>query len=86
MGKDERIDSRGRESAVNSAVGGLLSWVAGKDSVKRGIPPRTAPWARFCPGCPERAARRTSARGCRMGYPTPPRRSCRAKQTGKSAG
>ena len=28
MAKDERIDRRGRESAVNSAVGGLLSWVA----------------------------------------------------------
>jgi len=39
MAKDERIDRRGRESAVNSAVGGLLSWVAGKDSVKRGTSP-----------------------------------------------
>ena len=39
MIKDERIDRRGRESAVNSAVGGLLSWVAGKDSVKRGTSP-----------------------------------------------
>ena len=39
MAQDERIDSRGRESAVNSAVGGLLSWVAGKDSVKRGASP-----------------------------------------------
>ena len=28
-----------RESVVNSAVGGLLSWVAGKDSVKRGTSP-----------------------------------------------
>ena len=28
-----------RVSAVNSAVGGLLSWVAGKDSVKRGRSP-----------------------------------------------
>ena len=39
MAKDERIDGRGRESAVNSAVGGLLSWAAGKDSVKRGTSP-----------------------------------------------
>jgi hypothetical protein len=39
MAKDERIDRRGRESAVNSAVGGLLSWVVGKDSVKRGTSP-----------------------------------------------
>jgi hypothetical protein len=39
MAKDERIDRRGRESAVNSAVGGLLSWVAGQDSVKRGTSP-----------------------------------------------
>jgi hypothetical protein len=39
MVKDERIDRRGRESAVNSAVGGLLSWVAGKDSVNRGTSP-----------------------------------------------
>ena len=38
MANDE-IDRRGRESAVNSAVGGLLSWVAGQDSVKRGISP-----------------------------------------------
>ena len=37
MAKDERIDRRGRESAVNSAIGSLLSWVAGKDSVKRGL-------------------------------------------------
>ena len=36
MANEERIDRRSRESAVNSAVGGLLSWVAGKDSVKRG--------------------------------------------------
>jgi hypothetical protein len=36
MTKDERTESRGRESAVSSAVGRLLSWVAGKDSVKRG--------------------------------------------------
>lgn len=28
-----------RVSAVNSAVGELLSWVAGKDSVKRGKSP-----------------------------------------------
>ena len=35
----ERIDRRGGESAVNSAVGGLPSWVAGNDSVKRGISP-----------------------------------------------
>lgn len=33
--KDENRD----ESAVNSAVGGLLSWVAGKDSTKRGSSP-----------------------------------------------
>jgi hypothetical protein len=39
MAKNGRIDGRGRESAVNSAVGGLLSWVAGKDSVKRGTSP-----------------------------------------------
>jgi hypothetical protein len=39
MAKDKRIDGRARESAVNSAVGGLLSWVAGKDSVKRGTSP-----------------------------------------------
>jgi hypothetical protein len=39
MAKDKRIDHRGRESAVNSAVGGVLSWVAGKDSVKRGNSP-----------------------------------------------
>jgi hypothetical protein len=39
MAKDERIDGRGRESAVNSAIGGLLSWGAGKDSVKRGASP-----------------------------------------------
>jgi hypothetical protein len=38
MAKDQRID-RGRQSGVNSAVGGLLSWVAGKDSVKRGASP-----------------------------------------------
>lgn len=34
MANDERIDRRGRESAVNSAVGGLLSWVAGKGGKK----------------------------------------------------
>jgi hypothetical protein len=39
MAKDERIDRRGRESAINSAVGDLLSWVAGKDSVTRGTSP-----------------------------------------------
>ena len=39
MANDKKIDRRGRESAVNSAVGGLLSWVAGKDSVKRGTSP-----------------------------------------------
>ena len=39
MASDERIDRRGRESAVSSAVRGLLSWVAGKDSVKRGTSP-----------------------------------------------
>lgn len=39
MSKDKRIDRRGRESAVNSAIGSLLSWVAGKDSVKRGTSP-----------------------------------------------
>ncbi|MGH3288712.1 MAG: hypothetical protein ACRDPD_29215 [Streptosporangiaceae bacterium] len=33
MVKHERT---GRESAVSSAVGALLSWVAGKDSVTRG--------------------------------------------------
>lgn len=37
--KDDKVDRRGRESATNSAVGGLLSWVAGKDSVKRGTSP-----------------------------------------------
>ncbi|MGH3151614.1 MAG: hypothetical protein ACRDOB_12935 [Streptosporangiaceae bacterium] len=36
MVKDERTGRRGRESAVSSAVGGLLSWVTGKDSVTRG--------------------------------------------------
>jgi hypothetical protein len=39
MAKNERIDGRGRGSAVNSAIGGLLSWVVGKDSVKRGTSP-----------------------------------------------
>jgi hypothetical protein len=39
MADNERIDREGRESAVNSAVGGVLSWVAGKDSVKRGTSP-----------------------------------------------
>ena len=39
MAKEDRIDRRGRESVVNSAVGGLLSRVAGKDSVKRGTSP-----------------------------------------------
>jgi hypothetical protein len=39
MAKDGSIDRQGRESAVNAAVGGLLSWVAGKDSVKRGTSP-----------------------------------------------
>jgi len=42
MARDQRIDHQGgpdRESSVNSAVGGLLSWVAGKDSVKRGTSP-----------------------------------------------
>ena len=39
MAGDERIDRQGREPAVNSAVGGLLSWLAGKDSVKRGTSP-----------------------------------------------
>ena len=39
MAKGEKIDLRARESAVNSAVGGLLSWLAGKDSVKRGTSP-----------------------------------------------
>ena len=39
MANEERIDRRSRESAVNSAVGSLLSWVAGKDSVKRGTSP-----------------------------------------------
>jgi hypothetical protein len=29
MAKDERIDRGGRESAVNSAVGGLLSGILG---------------------------------------------------------
>jgi hypothetical protein len=50
MAKDERIDRRGRESAVNSAVGGVLSWVAGKDSVKRGTSPADGAMASFCPG------------------------------------
>jgi hypothetical protein len=39
MAKDKRIDHQGHRSAVNSAVGGLLSWVAGQDSVKRGTSP-----------------------------------------------
>jgi hypothetical protein len=39
MANDQRIDRPGRGSAVNSAVGGLLSWVAGKDSVKLGTSP-----------------------------------------------
>lgn len=39
MVKDERTYRRGRESAVNSAVGDLLSWVAGKDLVKHGTSP-----------------------------------------------
>jgi hypothetical protein len=39
MAKDERIDRQSGESAVNSAVGGVLSWAAGKDSVKRGTSP-----------------------------------------------
>jgi hypothetical protein len=39
MAHEARIDRRSRESAVNSAVGGLLSWVAGKNSVKRGTSP-----------------------------------------------
>ena len=39
MAENESIDRQGRESAVNSAVGSLLSWVAGKDSVKRGTSP-----------------------------------------------
>ena len=39
MANNERNDHQSRESAVNSAVGSLLSWVAGKDSVKRGTSP-----------------------------------------------
>lgn len=39
MAKHKRIDRREGESAVNSAVGGLLSWVTGKNSVKRGTSP-----------------------------------------------
>lgn len=39
MAKHKRIDRRDRESAVNTAVGGLLSWVTGKNSVKRGTSP-----------------------------------------------
>jgi hypothetical protein len=39
MANKGRMDRRSRESAANSAVGGLLSWVAGKDSVKRGTSP-----------------------------------------------
>lgn len=39
MAEDKGIDRPDRESAVNSAVGRLLSWVAGKDSVKRGTSP-----------------------------------------------
>jgi hypothetical protein len=39
MGKNEKVDRRGGESAVDSAVGSLLSWVAGKDSVKDGNSP-----------------------------------------------
>jgi hypothetical protein len=37
MANNENI--KGRSSGVNSAVGGLLSWVAGKDSVNRGTSP-----------------------------------------------
>ena len=36
MVKDGRTGRRSRKSTVDSAVGGLLSWVAGKDSVNRG--------------------------------------------------
>jgi hypothetical protein len=39
MANEGKMDRRSGESAVNSAVGGLLSWVAGKDSVKRGTSP-----------------------------------------------
>ena len=39
MATNEKIGRRDQVSAVNSAIGGLLSWVAGKDSVKRGTSP-----------------------------------------------
>ncbi|MFF4183005.1 hypothetical protein ACFYZ9_07435 [Streptomyces sp. NPDC001691] len=38
--RNARNDHRGRgESSVNAAVGTLLSWIAGKNSVKRGSSP-----------------------------------------------
>ena len=39
MANEGKMDRRSGESAVNSAVGGLLSWVAGKDSIKCGTSP-----------------------------------------------
>jgi len=63
MAKDERIDRRDRESAVNSAVGGLLSWVAGQDSVKRGIAPADGAMGELLPWVTGKVARRTSACG-----------------------
>ena len=39
MATSERIGRRDNVSAVNSAIGSLLSWVAGKDSVRRGTSP-----------------------------------------------
>jgi hypothetical protein len=39
MAKGQRTDRRSRESAVNSAAGRLLSWLTGRDSVKRGTSP-----------------------------------------------
>lgn len=39
MARNEKIGRRDSASAVNSAIGGLLSWVAGKDSVRRGTSP-----------------------------------------------
>ncbi len=35
MGKHD--SPKGQQSAVDAAVGGLLSWVAGKKSVERGV-------------------------------------------------
>jgi len=63
MPEDERIDGRGvsRRSTPQSAVCCL-----GRPARTRSgaaPPPPMAPWASFCPGWPERPARRTSACG-----------------------